>query len=729
MSMKKVCMSVLLLLVLTAHILVVFAEPVFQEDFNQNTDLDGWALYQWGKASTTSRAGLEDDTIGTMSVVSDGEYGEVLQVEDKSDEKIVRAERTVSNPVLHGKYVIEYDIKPDNYGIVVFGNAANKYASDANSYFMHVAHVNNKVEIRGDRILTSSKEYPVTQWHHVKVIINTMAKTADVFVDGDRIGEQIGFRFGGAAAALDTIAVGSMFHGSLNLKTATQFTNLMVSQAAAVTFPAGGELTVSRNFGDTLDLEWPPADGAVRYRLYQDGEEIAVLEPDVTNYQVTGLTPGQNYSFAIQAEDLNGMLTDDGPFCSVTAFAVEQLIYKSDFLSGMSDWQLFHYEAATNSRTENDSDENGAITTVADDIYGDTMRVTDTSTNFIMRAETNFPGYSGKCKVEFDAKLAEQSLIALADGTHYTANANNYMVHIMQNGSALQVRGGSIENSEAAFEPDVWRHFKIMIENSANARGKASVWVDGVLIAEKLDFRAGNKGQSLDTLIVGSGYSVSHMQATQVANIKIAKLGASDWEAPPILDVVNTTQTSITVQWEHASGNPAQYLVLIDGKLSDIIDSSINSYTAEGLAEATNYLFEIRALDADGVTSQFAAKQEIKTYNPNGFSVRKADFYLVGDTETPIEEFMQGKIRAKLNVTNDNCSNSDVTVLALLYRTTNGVRQLIGMNAVNGLKVEQGTELPVTIDILATAQANCLEICLIDTITGVMPLSRTFTLE
>jgi chitodextrinase len=71
----------------------------------------------------------------------------------------------------------------------------------------------------------------------------------------------------------------------------------------------------------SLTLIWPAAAGNVAvaaYRIYQDGVQIAEVASDVCTLQVTGLNPGTQYTFQVQAGDATGNWSMDGPSVTVT---------------------------------------------------------------------------------------------------------------------------------------------------------------------------------------------------------------------------------------------------------------------------------------------------------------------------------------------------------------------------------------------------------------------------
>jgi hypothetical protein len=68
-------------------------------------------------------------------------------------------------------------------------------------------------------------------------------------------------------------------------------------------------------------LEWSPAvddRGVDRYVVVQDGTDIATLDTTVREYVLAGLTPGMEYRIGVEAVDLKGNRSADGPTLALT---------------------------------------------------------------------------------------------------------------------------------------------------------------------------------------------------------------------------------------------------------------------------------------------------------------------------------------------------------------------------------------------------------------------------
>ena len=83
----------------------------------------------------------------------------------------------------------------------------------------------------------------------------------------------------------------------------------------APVWSAGSQLSASNIQPTSLVLSWPSAAGAVKYDVLELG--LSIGNVSTTSFTVTGLTIGARYAFKVEAGDLWGNFTSDGPSLSV----------------------------------------------------------------------------------------------------------------------------------------------------------------------------------------------------------------------------------------------------------------------------------------------------------------------------------------------------------------------------------------------------------------------------
>jgi RHS repeat-associated protein len=86
---------------------------------------------------------------------------------------------------------------------------------------------------------------------------------------------------------------------------------------ASPQWPAGSTLTVTSPGPSTsVTLSWSAAtdsNGVSGYAIYENGQLVTTVSGSTSTYTVTGLTPGSNVAFAVQAVDPSGAATWTGP--------------------------------------------------------------------------------------------------------------------------------------------------------------------------------------------------------------------------------------------------------------------------------------------------------------------------------------------------------------------------------------------------------------------------------
>ena len=83
----------------------------------------------------------------------------------------------------------------------------------------------------------------------------------------------------------------------------------------APTWPAGSELTASDITPTTVTLNWTPAIGAIKYRVYE--YPVPITDVSSTSFTMTGLRIGATYSFKVEAGDGWSNFTTNGPGLTV----------------------------------------------------------------------------------------------------------------------------------------------------------------------------------------------------------------------------------------------------------------------------------------------------------------------------------------------------------------------------------------------------------------------------
>lgn len=103
-------------------------------------------------------------------------------------------------------------------------------------------------------------------------------------------------------------------------------TSASVSDSIAPTWPLDSELTTTDITPTTLTLNWTAAtddQGVTAYKIYQDQTELATVNGNTQTYKVTGLMPSTSYTFKVEAGDMAGNWSNDGPAVAETTAAAD----------------------------------------------------------------------------------------------------------------------------------------------------------------------------------------------------------------------------------------------------------------------------------------------------------------------------------------------------------------------------------------------------------------------
>lgn len=709
----------------------VCAEAVFSEVIELDSDISSWKLYYHTKQGTNTRAELEDETLGSVTIVEDSQMGSVLKIEDTSNDLLVRAERKISD--LSGKYIIEYDINPQKDSGLVFACGEYKYDQDANSNFFHIMHrSDDKIEVRGSTTFTSGEDFELGKWHHIKIIIDTVKCTFVVYADDTRLGTSYSFRFPSGTTSnsnpLNKIIAGTFFNTNADIQTSLLLDNFKISEASLASFGVDSKVYATRNFGEYLTLNWTGAEDASYYNIYQDGVKIAQVSYEYTSYLVENLVPGKEYEFSVQAVDEGEMETLDGPSAKITAFVEKQHLHNEDFDTISGVWTLYSHTGSTNSRTLLTDSTLGTLENPYNNNGNKQLRVIDKSSDKIIRAEQNLTGFEGLLRLEYDIIPSDQSIVVIGDGSKYESNSNNYFVHIAHRGTKIEVRGSSTTTSTQTFALNKLHHVSVIIDTNNKV---ANVYVDDIHVGQNIGFRYSANGLKLNKIVVGSFYSVSYENETLVDNIGIYKVGNAKWNNTDTLSVENTNGSSVTAMWPSATGDVNCYLVYFDNELVDIVEKDVLDYTFNGLEPTKSHSIKIVAVDNLGVGSAVWLSKTVKVYNPFEFSLEIEKFCTANSQENEVDKIEAGALRAKVKITNDNSLSDTVTLAAFVYAVEDDALTLSGVWIKPDIKVSEGNFVNDSIDFTVNGDSKKYraEICLIDTVSGIKAYTLPAVLE
>ncbi|MHC4434976.1 MAG: fibronectin type III domain-containing protein, partial [Planctomycetota bacterium] len=101
--------------------------------------------------------------------------------------------------------------------------------------------------------------------------------------------------------------------------------------ATPPTWPSGSSVTATDVDFTSMTLTWTAAKhntGVAQYLVYQDGTLIVTVDGNVRTHQVTGLEPETYYTFKVDASDVWGTTSTDGPALTVRTLTPAEAIWQ-----------------------------------------------------------------------------------------------------------------------------------------------------------------------------------------------------------------------------------------------------------------------------------------------------------------------------------------------------------------------------------------------------------------
>lgn len=261
-----------------------------------------------------------------------------------------------------------------------------------------------------DDLLTSG------EWHTVKVKINAEKKTIQVMVDGKAYGEIKTFEYVPTDFSITT-------DGEIQLD------NLLVRPISVQAPDTPKRLTFTSYSDSYVDLQWAAVkgDSPVHYTIMVNGE---ILEETVkeNTYRVSGLEPGQQYTFQVRCEDDDDNISEWSKELQVTLLETQDDRYVIDFNDyepGTSSQNRWTYGGAdTKGKIEIVEAPEGNDYSVPENMITDLRYWKRSSSTGEDSAETASPSNATKAQ-KATASDAEKKITGAVKTTTKTATASN----------------------------------------------------------------------------------------------------------------------------------------------------------------------------------------------------------------------------------------------------------------------------------------------------------------
>lgn len=311
----------------------------------QDGHLIGPSTFTLASDAQGTIAGEREHYISGRTFINQGTLTWISGLIKVSDEAMISNEGTFD---IRCESVLESSSTFQNKGTLKktddtrYGHHTRIYADVANdgiievksgSYALDIVIEGNYVQ-SGAGVLRINVNYPIPYAHLIKVSGGaTLAGALDLpFASGfvPSLGDIIQvLTYGTCSGQFDTVSTNLQDLSLAANYDSTELTFTVADQQPPK-WPGGGKLTADDVLATSLNLSWLEAsnnDGAVDYRIYQDGRLLTTLQnPEKTGYTVTGLSENSQYTFKVEAGDAAGNWTDDGPSLTVrTGFSVKSV--------------------------------------------------------------------------------------------------------------------------------------------------------------------------------------------------------------------------------------------------------------------------------------------------------------------------------------------------------------------------------------------------------------------
>ena len=394
------------------------------------------------------------------------------------------------------------------------------------------------------------------------------------------------YRVDAAGTATATIDSGSAWFFALDID---------LGDTAAPTWPVAS-LEASDIGADSVTLTWSAADDTVGvngYRVYRDGDLVADVSGLTTD--VAGLLPVTEYTFSVQAYDLVGNESVNGPTVDVTTTVDTELPV----------WINASLDVSDANETGFTLDWDGASDNVGVDVYVVSIEGLDD----VETSETSYTatGLTLDTSYTVTVQARDSSGNVTTDGPSVIASTTEDQTPPEWTVPTLEISG-----TTAGTVSLTWSG----AQDSTGVTGYR-LFVNTVAALDVADMEAG----TLVGLTPETEYSIVVQALDAAGNVStngpsISVTTTAD-TSPPTWDAGVLTQSDVgfsyvELDWSGALDDSlAGYLVYQDGVEIASVDSP--PYTVSGLSGSTEYEFSIEATDAVGFVSEDGPSLQVTT--------------------------------------------------------------------------------------------------------------------
>jgi putative cell wall-binding protein/O-glycosyl hydrolase/chitodextrinase len=362
-------------------------------------------------------------------------------------------------------------------------------------------------------------------------------------------------------------------------------------------WPADSTLTASDVTETEMVINWTECkaeDGIKFYSIYKNGELTDTVDGNTFSYNLTGLTPGTDYSLQVRAETNSGRITSDGPVLEIKSGDTTNPTWPADSSLKASD-----VSATGLTLSWSKANDNAAVTQY--DVYQNNVKIGSTTGDI---ACYEVAGLKPQTEYKFTVKAKDANGNASEDleVTESTITSNDTVLPTWNKGTTVSI--SNITNVGAKL---TWP-----AASDNTAVGGYKIYKDGAYIDRTTNTEYNITGLSEKTKYTFKveAFDTSGNRSMGGPEISFKTSIAADTSAPGWVIVGSTLTPSnvkydgVTLTWNkfQAIDNKAvTSLRLFNGdKEIATFSSEVTTFDVTALNESTTYTFKIEAGDAAG---------------------------------------------------------------------------------------------------------------------------------
>ncbi len=407
----------------------------------------------------------------------------------------------------------------------------------------------------------------------------------------------------------------------------------------------------------SVTVSWPDATDATglqEYRIYKDSALVATVPSSVKSYTLNHLSPSTEYAIKVEASDILGNGSADGPGVHVTTLDAGTPFMEENFDSGSFPigWTI---------------SSSGGTVKAADDplgLYGKSLELLDTDAAKSVSARYKFGHKTGVLTWEY--RFMHKDFIktmylpvygSIVDGADRElfrlSTASNDML-VYGNETSAYVNIGKINT-------DQWYRVRVVVDID----DKVSYFG---IISEEDNTRFVSEANPLYGISSATYTPISlnefgfYTKSTDLVNLYIDDIKVYDtdlsadvpaWPSGKSLTASGISKKEITLNWSEATDylGIKNYVIYKDGTQIAIVSGNTKTYTISELYPGTAYDFRIEAEDAAGNRSVDGPSLNVST-SPKDETVPPV--WTEAKLEAPLEDIGANTLKLVWTAATDN---------------------------------------------------------------------------